>query len=73
MYAALDAAERVRWSAAGRPLEYLASTTEKPYLAQRGISMYTMQRAYFESGLYDRATGSGISTCSPPAGSTASW
>ncbi len=54
MYAALDAAGRIGWSVAGRPLEYLANTTEKPYLAQRGISMYTMQRAYFESRLYDQ-------------------
>ena len=37
------------------PFQYVRDTTEKPYLAERGISMYTMQRAYFESRLYDEA------------------
>src|SRR5439155_11195757 len=52
MYAALDTADRVAWSSAD-PFQYVRDTTEKPYLADRGISMYTMQRAYFESRLYD--------------------
>ena len=52
MYAALDTADRISWSAAD-PFQYIRDTTEKPYLAERGISMYTMQRAYFESRLYD--------------------
>ena len=54
MYAALDTAERIAWSSAD-PFQYVRNTTEKPYLAERGISMYTMQRAYFESRLYDEA------------------
>ncbi len=54
MYAALDTADRVAWSSAD-PFQYVRNTTEKPYLAERGISMYTMQRAYFESRLYDEA------------------
>src|SRR5450759_4187821 len=54
MYAALDTADRVGWSS-GDPFQYVRNTTEKPYLAERGISMYTMQRAYFESRLYDEA------------------
>jgi hypothetical protein len=54
MYAALDTAERIAWSSAD-PFQYIQNTTEKPYLAERGISMYTMQRAYFESRLYDEA------------------
>jgi hypothetical protein len=54
MYAALDTAERISWSASD-PFQYVRDTTEKPYLAERGISMYTMQRAYFESRLYDEA------------------
>lgn len=54
MYAALDTADRVGWSeAAAGPLQYIRNTTEKPYLAERGVSTYTMQRAYFESRLYD--------------------
>jgi hypothetical protein len=52
MYAALDTADRIAWSS-GDPFQYVRNTTEKPYLAERGISMYTMQRAYFESRLYD--------------------
>jgi hypothetical protein len=54
MYAALDTADRIAWSTAD-PFQYVRNTTEKPYLAERGISMYTMQRAYFESRLYDEA------------------
>jgi hypothetical protein len=54
MYAALDTADRIAWSSTD-PFEYVRDTTEKPYLAERGVSMYTMQRAYFESRLYDEA------------------
>src|ERR1039457_2075276 len=54
MYAALDTAERIAWSS-NDPFQYVRDTPEKPYLAERGISMYTMQRAYFESRLYDEA------------------
>jgi hypothetical protein len=54
MYAALDTADRIGWTAAGAdPFLFIRNTTEKPYLAERGISTYTMQRAYFESRLYD--------------------
>jgi hypothetical protein len=56
MYAALDAAQRVSWSAdPGRPFAHLRDTTEKPYMRDRAVSMYTMQRASFESRLYDPA------------------
>jgi hypothetical protein len=54
MYAALDTADRVRWAAkSANPFESIRDTTETPYLAHRAVSMYTMQRAYFESRLYD--------------------
>jgi hypothetical protein len=54
MYAALDTAERISWTPrGGNPLQDLRNITERPFLAERGISMYTMQRAYFESRLYD--------------------
>ena len=53
MYAALDTADRVAWSSSADPFQYIRNSAEKPFLAQRGISMYTMQRAYFESRLYD--------------------
>ncbi|HET8548119.1 MAG TPA: hypothetical protein VFL57_08955, partial [Bryobacteraceae bacterium] len=54
MYAALDTADRVSWSnPAGDPLAHVHDAAETPYIAERGVSMYTMQRAYFESRLYD--------------------
>ena len=52
MYAALDTAERISWSA-GDPFQFVRDADQKPYLAERGVSMYTMQRAWFESRLYD--------------------
>ncbi len=54
MYAALDVAERVSWSTGAQdPFARVRDSSETPYLAERGISMYTMQRAYFESRLFD--------------------
>lgn len=54
MYAALDTADRIRWSTDARnPFEHVRETSEKPFLAERGISMYTMHRGYFESRLHD--------------------
>ncbi len=54
MYAALDAADRISWAAnSGNPFSEVRDTSESPYILERGISMYTMQRAYFESRLYD--------------------
>ncbi|MBI4873108.1 MAG: hypothetical protein HY822_00595, partial [Acidobacteria bacterium] len=54
MYAVLDAAQRVSWTAPGSdPFARIRDTSEKPDIAERGVSMYTMQRAWFESRLYD--------------------
>ena len=54
MYAALDVAEHVRWGATiADPFQNVREAEEKPYLQERGISMYTMHRAYFESRLFD--------------------
>jgi len=54
MYAALDTAERIGWSTgAAGPFQHVRDVSEKPYLAERCISSYTMQRAWFESHLYD--------------------
>jgi hypothetical protein len=55
MYALLDVADRVGWTA--RPAEPFAAVrdvSEAPFLATRAVSMYTMNRAYFESRLYDQ-------------------
>ena len=53
MYAALDAAERVSRNSGLDPLEDVKELSETPYLKVRGVSTYTMQRAYFEQRLYD--------------------
>ncbi len=54
MYAALDLAERVRWTpAGGNPFQFARDTSEKPYLKDRGVVAFTMNRAYFESHLHD--------------------
>jgi hypothetical protein len=54
MYAALDAADRISWSDdANHLFAHIRDTSEKPYVSERAVSIYTMQRAYFESRLYD--------------------
>ncbi len=53
MYAALDTAEKIDAAPAATPFLHLKDVTEKPYIAERGISTYTMQRVYFEQRLYD--------------------
>jgi hypothetical protein len=54
MYAALDLADRAGWAAhAGSLFQDARDTTESPLLHERGIVMFTMNRAYFESHLYD--------------------
>ena len=56
MHAALDAAERIGWAEnPSAPFAHIRDTSEKPFVSERAISMYTMQRAYFESRLYDEA------------------
>ncbi len=54
MYAALEAAGRISWSdAPGDPFAHVRDTSEQPFLVERAVSMYTMQRAYFEQRLFD--------------------
>jgi hypothetical protein len=54
MYAALDAADRVAWSSPGEPpFAHIRDGSEKPFLAERAVSIYTMNRATFESRLHD--------------------
>ena len=54
MYAALDVAARVApVSRTSDPFESVREVVEEPFLAERGVSMYTMHRAYFESRLFD--------------------
>ena len=54
MYAALDLAQRISWTAPGNnPFGFARSTNERPFLRDRGVVAFTMNRAYFESHLYD--------------------
>jgi hypothetical protein len=54
MYAMLDAAERVRWAAEGSdPLSQIQEIAEQPFVRDRALSVYTMNRAHWESRFYD--------------------
>ena len=54
MYAALDVAERIGWSQNRTdPFDRVRDATEKPTTGTRGVSIFTMNRAYFESRFYD--------------------
>jgi hypothetical protein len=54
MYGELDVADRIRWSTnAESPLSEVRDTVEKPGVASRGISLFVMNRAYWESRFYD--------------------
>jgi hypothetical protein len=54
MYALLDIADRIRW--AGNPavaLGEVRDAREAPAVVERAVSIYTMQRAWFESRFFD--------------------
>jgi len=54
MYAELDVADRIGWAAdAEEPLSEVRDATEKPYLPERALSIYTMHQKTFESFFYD--------------------
>jgi len=56
MYALLDIAERVGWSESTRqPFSEVRDTQAKPYVPERALSLYTFNRAYWESRFYDEA------------------
>jgi hypothetical protein len=56
MYAELDIADRIGWAAdAASPLSEVRDAAEKPDAPERALSMYTMNRAYWESRFYDHA------------------
>ena len=56
MYALLDIADRISWNQDKKsPLSQLIETTEQPDAKTRAISIYTMNRAYWESRFYDEA------------------
>jgi hypothetical protein len=54
MYALLDVADRIGWAGdPGTPLSEIRDTMEKPAVAERALSIYTMHKANFESYFYD--------------------
>jgi hypothetical protein len=54
MYALLDVADRIGWSSdSKKPLSEVKEITEKPDVKERAVSLYTMNRTYWESRLYD--------------------
>lgn len=56
MYGLLDVADRIGWSKNPKnPLSEVREITEKPDVSERAISLYTMNRAYWESRFYDEA------------------
>lgn len=56
MYAELDVADRVGWGAdPADPLSEVRDIVEKPAVSTRAVSIYTMNRAYWESRFYDEA------------------
>ena len=54
MYALLDIADRITWSRQpDNPFSEVRDVSEKPYVSERASSMYTMNKANFESFFYD--------------------
>ncbi len=54
MYAAIEAARNVSLhSVPGAPFAGVRDVQEQPHIRERAVSIYTMQRAYFESRLFD--------------------
>ena len=56
MYALLDVANRVGWANdPSAPLSEVSEASEAPFTRDRSVSVYTMNRAYWESRFYDEA------------------
>lgn len=54
MYALLEIADRVGWAAdAARPFSEVRDTAESPKIAERGVTIFTMQQQQFENRLHD--------------------
>jgi hypothetical protein len=54
MYGILDVADRLGWSSKRKsPLSEVKEITEKPYVKERVVSMYAMNRTYFESRFFN--------------------
>jgi hypothetical protein len=56
MYGLLDVADRVSWSTDVKaPMAEVKEITEQPDAKERAVSIYTMNRPYWESRFYDQA------------------
>jgi hypothetical protein len=56
MYGELDVADRIGWGAdRAAPLSEVRDIVERPAVPERALSLYTMNRAYWESRFYDEA------------------
>jgi len=56
MYGLLDVATQIGWSSNPKnALSEVIEITEKPDVSERAISLYTMNRAYWESRFYDES------------------
>lgn len=54
MYALLDAAQRTGWAQnPGEPFSEIHDVSEQPHVRDRSLSVYTMNRVYWESRFYD--------------------
>lgn len=54
MYGLLDVANRIGWSSSHKsPMSEVKEITEQPDVSERAISLYVMNRAYWESRFYD--------------------
>ena len=54
MYGLLDVADRIGWTTGGNsPMSEVKEITEQPSVVERGVSLYTMNRAYWESRFYN--------------------
>ncbi len=54
MYAALDVADRIRWSNnPANPFQHIRNTQEKPDHIERSLSFTTFHRGYFEQRLFN--------------------
>lgn len=54
MYAELEVANRIGWTTnSATPFAELKETVEQPSVSTRAVSLYTMNRAYWESRFYD--------------------
>src|SRR6185437_4619128 len=54
MYGLLDIADRIGWAAGtAPPFSHVVDAAETPAVGERGVTLFTMQRRWFEDRLHD--------------------